>query len=910
MESGVTDHHNAPLEIDQISDDIVEEEDHLTFPYENQGVIHQFFDYFVKEEEENSNFPNASRDAKKFEMYPNNSTRVGNRGVCHGEQYARHFHIKENAKGSINRGLSAEPKSFGSDCRPKVPRQSMTASGQEFKPDQLTQPRADSRYYKNIPRGPENPERVDSYRGITRESSRYRVGIGNRVYTQDIPVASEQYVNRSVEGKNAIEEYTYEENVEDHSYMYDNSHLEDNTYMDAYTNTHIGTANKNVQDTTDRWRYGFRNTHCCERENGCTNSAEEPSTTCRVCRVNKESRPRSRPCEQVPKDPRRRGPQESRSSKPKQRVPFLSDEEFLKKFPFKDCDLTKDELEVLKRKLCENKVCYSQNKYDIGTSDYEFHIKLTENAELKKQRPSKVPVQYEDKLYQLLIDLEDAGIIQQMGLDNPRELGTEFINPIIILPKGDSLKIVLDARYLNSITDSSQYTWPLEPLHILLNKIKGKYFTTMDLSYAYSQIRLSEATRKLCSFVVTNTQYLFNRGFYGLKSLPAFFSRIMSIIFSPLIKAAKVLTYLDDVLAQAFTKKEMFEIIDKIHEVLRNANMKAAPEKTYFFQRKVKYLGHMISEDGLSPIQSRVEALKKLQAPKNANGILRFLGCFNFYSRYIKNLHVDCKIMYDLCKKDTEWKWTEEHQKLFETIKDSIKEDALCAIPDPKYPFIIYSDASNVGVGCVLLQERPEGRRIVSFNSRVFNENEQKMPIIYKELAAAFFALETYEYIIIGSPFKIHLYCDHRPILYLWEKKGQLNHKLFRYQLQFTKFPHLEVHWTQGNNLSFADILSRDFTPHQLIHEQIKHKILPKELSFMDCLGGKVYYSIEHDKNILQKTDNPYDSFPIIAEIGERKFRFQFFGKEARMESKEIFDVRPSKLISFNYLVYSHVKVP
>ena len=117
-------------------------------------------------------------------------------------------------------------------------------------------------------------------------------------------------------------------------------------------------------------------------------------------------------------------------------------------------------------------------------------------------------------------------------MGNDKEISSEFINPILILPK---VKLVIDARYLNSITDLSRYSWPLEPIGSLLTRLKGNFFTTSDLCSSYNQLPLTEETKQLVSFVIGPKQYTIERGFYGL-FLPNFFSRIMTIHFAPLIR--------------------------------------------------------------------------------------------------------------------------------------------------------------------------------------------------------------------------------------------------------------------------------------------------------------------------------------------------------------------------------------
>ena len=244
-----------------------------------------------------------------------------------------------------------------------------------------------------------------------------------------------------------------------------------------------------------------------------------------------------------------------------------TDQTFLKKFGFSQADINDENLDKFLRTLTKNKDVYSQHKYDVGKIKQKFHVKLLPNSTLTKQRPSKVPLHYQEKLENLLEQLCKTGIIREMGYD--KDLGSEFIIPIIILPKGNTVKLVLDARYLISITDLSQYSWLLEPIGSLLTRFKGNFFTTSDLCSAYNQVPLTEETKQLVSFVIGPKQYTFERGFYGLCGLPNFLSRIMTIHFAPLIRKKQAITYIDDTIMQAQDEIEMFEIIDKYHELLR-----------------------------------------------------------------------------------------------------------------------------------------------------------------------------------------------------------------------------------------------------------------------------------------------------------------------------------------------------
>ena len=180
---------------------------------------------------------------------------------------------------------------------------------------------------------------------------------------------------------------------------------------------------------------------------------------------------------------------------------------------------------------------------------------------------------------------------------------------------------------------------------------------------------------------------------------------------------------------QSQTRSKMFTIIHENHTLLRQAGLRAAPDKMFFSLKKVKLLGHVISPDEIQPIAKRVDALRNLKSAKSMRDVMKVLGCLGFYSCYIMNLHVDRQPFYDLISDSTTFLWAEEHVALFNSIKETIHKDRILAVPSTDYPFHIHVDSSNVGTGCILIQQFPEGKRIISFNSRVFDKAEKKCPL-------------------------------------------------------------------------------------------------------------------------------------------------------------------------------------
>ena len=223
--------------------------------------------------------------------------------------------------------------------------------------------------------------------------------------------------------------------------------------------------------------------------------------------------------------------------------------QYVQEFDFQFPDVTDQEMTLLMDMLYHSRNVYSQHKFDVGKTRQKFHVKIKSNVELERQRPGKLLLHLKEKLEKLPTQLKDADIIREVGDDD--EIGSLFVNPIILMPKSDFVKLVIDARFLNSVTDLTNYSWPLEPLQMIMTRGNGKFFSVSDLPCAYHQVALSPETQKVTRFVIGGRQYTYTRGFYGLCGLPSFLSRLMTIDFEPLIKKKQAITYIDDTIMQS-----------------------------------------------------------------------------------------------------------------------------------------------------------------------------------------------------------------------------------------------------------------------------------------------------------------------------------------------------------------------
>ena len=237
------------------------------------------------------------------------------------------------------------------------------------------------------------------------------------------------------------------------------------------------------------------------------------------------------------------------------------------------------------------------------------------------------------------------------------------MNPLIIIPKGDAIKVVLDARHLTSNTNQEFESWPIEPLAPQLARANTKYKSTIDLMYAYAHTPLDEETIKLEGFSSGDNMYAFIRGFYGLKGLPNFFTKQMLTFFRSLIDKRSALVNIDDILLLADEKHEMIGLIKELHKIATKDTLKLAPEKSFYRLLKVKFLGHEIRNNTIKPIPSKIEAFKRIPSPKEKKDVMQFLGSVNFFSKFVEKLHINLNPLYTLIHDDVKFQWTPELEK-------------------------------------------------------------------------------------------------------------------------------------------------------------------------------------------------------------------------------------------------------
>ena len=179
---------------------------------------------------------------------------------------------------------------------------------------------------------------------------------------------------------------------------------------------------------------------------------------------------------------------------------------------------------------------------------------------------------------------------------------------------------------------------------------------------------------------------------------------------------------MDDLIIWSNTIEEHLKLLKKILYRIEDRNLRLSVEKTFLFGKSVKYLGHIINENGIQSDQKKLECIRKFPRPTNVEETQRFLGMCNYYRRYVNNYATIAKPMYILCKKDVPFVWNIGCEEAFEELKRHLCYAPVLAFPDFRQTFYITTDASDFAVGAVLSQGEYPRDHPIQYFSKTLNE--------------------------------------------------------------------------------------------------------------------------------------------------------------------------------------------
>ncbi|KAG8478487.1 hypothetical protein CXB51_028219 [Gossypium anomalum] len=359
--------------------------------------------------------------------------------------------------------------------------------------------------------------------------------------------------------------------------------------------------------------------------------------------------------------------------------------------------------------------------------------------------------------------------------------------------------LCVDYQQLNKVTIKNKY--PLPRIDDLFNQLKGAtWFSKIDLRSGYYKLRVKESDVPKTAFRTRYGHYEFLVMPFGLTNAPAVFMDLMNRIFRPYLDKF-VVVFIDDILIYSKDETEHAEHLKIVLQTLRDKQLYAKFSKSEFWLREVGFLGHIVSGDGIWVDPSKISAIVDWKPPKNVTEVRSFLGLAGYYRRFVNGFSIITAPMTRLLRKNVKFEWTEECQQSFEELKKLLTEAPVLVQPGSGKEFMVYSDASRNGLGCVLMQEG----KVVAYASRQLKSHERNYPTHDLELAAIVFALKIWRQYLYGE--KCRVYTDHKSLKYLMSQKD-LNLRQRRW-LELLKDYELVIDDRPGKANVVADALSR-----------------------------------------------------------------------------------------------------
>jgi transposase InsO family protein/predicted aspartyl protease len=385
----------------------------------------------------------------------------------------------------------------------------------------------------------------------------------------------------------------------------------------------------------------------------------------------------------------------------------------------------------------------------------QAHIRLKPDTIPKFFKPRPIPFSYLEGVKDEIKRNVDAGILQKIET-------SAWAAPIVPVKKPNGkTRICGDFKVtINPQMWVDQH--PIPSVDELLTRLNnGQKFTKLDLSDAYLQIELDEDSKKL---VVINTPlglYRYNRMPFGIANAPAVFQRIMDQVIAGI---PNCVAYLDDILITGAHDEEHLQTLEAVLAKLAEFNLRCNPDKCSFFKDEVSYLGFVIDKNGKRPDTQRVEAIINMPPPSNLKELEAFIGKVNYYGKFIPNFSDKCEPLNRLRRNNIPWKWNRACQDTFDNLKNDISTATTLEHFDTKLPLVLATDASNYGIGAVIMHRHPDGsERPIAHASKTLTSAEKNYSQIEKEALSIVYGVKKFHQYLAGRHFE--LFTDHQPLL-------------------------------------------------------------------------------------------------------------------------------------------------
>jgi hypothetical protein len=326
----------------------------------------------------------------------------------------------------------------------------------------------------------------------------------------------------------------------------------------------------------------------------------------------------------------------------------------------------------------------------------------------------------------------------------------------------------------------------------------------LDLRAGFHQIRLKSGEEFKTAFQTYMGHYEFCVMAFGLTGAPDTFQKAMNHTLAPLLRKC-ALVFFDDILVYSAMWDDHLLHLQQVFELLNRDHWKVKISMCSFAQSQVAYLGHVVSSKGVATDPSKIQAIADWRVPSSIKELRSFLGLAGYYRKFIRHFGIICQPLHALLKKGVLFVWTSDQSLAFQTLKKALTSAPVLALPDFSVPFTVETDASDSGVGAVLMQRGHP----LAFFSKALGPKGRGLSTYEKEFMAVLCAVQQWRSYLQQGEFVI--LTDHQSL-------AQLNEQRLHTPWQrkvFTKLLglHYKIVYRKGTDNRVADALSRQVQP-------------------------------------------------------------------------------------------------
>ena len=485
---------------------------------------------------------------------------------------------------------------------------------------------------------------------------------------------------------------------------------------------------------------------------------------------------------------------------------------------------------------------------DLG----EVKLKIDKNASPKALLAWNIPIAIKDQVKAELDNLQERGII--VPVTEP----TEWVNQMAVVRKGNGkIRICIDPQPLNKALIRERYKLPTFE-DILPELSQAKVFTKLDVKEAFWHVRLDHESSLLTTMITPYGRYRWMKLPFGLSVSSEIFQRRLQESLKGL---EGIFTIADDIIVVGCgntydeAKKDNENKLQKLYKRCEDQNIILNEEKTDMGQ-SIVFHGHVITDKGILPDTSKVEAILNMPRPDDVTGVRRFCGLVQYMARFLPHMAETLQPLRNLTRKATKWCWSQDCEKSFQAIKEQLTKAPVLSYFDSNEEIVVQVDSSKDGLGAVLLQNGQP----VEYASRSLSDSEKKWAQIEKEALAVLYGLEKFDQYTFGR--KVTVQNDHKPLENILKKP--LSQAPKRLQDIIMKLLRYDIDFHKGSELIIADTLSRAFDPKKNEATDTRARILSVEIfeEFPDERIKEIQKATEEDYTLYKLREVILEGWP------------------------------------------------